>query len=159
DLPEVWHGLGHRGQAGGQASGARRQTNSSPESGPPVSRAKRSERPLGENSAPTSIAGELTSGGSFTRGGQPAPSRRASYRSPPAMTTRRVPSGDGSASYSSPAVLIVGPRFSTCQAPSAPGRARQMSLPPSPPGRLEPKYSQPSGAGRGNQSVPGELTG
>ena len=34
-----------------------------------------------------------------------------------------------------------------------------MSFPPRPPGRFEPKYSQPSFAGRGNHSGPVEFTG
>ena len=74
------------------------------------------------------------------------------------MTISREPSGDGSGSYSSPRVFIAGPRSSTVHSPFVSG-ARQMSFPPRPPGRFEPKYSPPSVAGRGNHSAPVELTG
>ena len=55
------------------------------------------------------------------------------------MMTMRPPSGEMSASYSSPGVLIAGPRFSSSHSPRPFERARQMSVFPSPPGRLEPK--------------------
>src|SRR3546814_8340871 len=54
---------------------------------------------------------------------------------------------------------MAGPAFSTCQAPVVVRRARQMSSLPRPPGRREPKYSQPSAAGRGNHSACAEFTG
>src|SRR5262245_27630708 len=75
------------------------------------------------------------------------------------MTIIRDPSGEGSGSYSSPGVFTEGPRFSTVHLSEESDRARQMSVLPKPPGRSEPKYSQPSGPGRGNHSAPGEFSG
>src|SRR5262249_7636729 len=127
-----------RGHSGGHASApAHRSTKNSPESGPFVSRAKRRDLPDGEKTAPTSRPSLLTSGGPGTRRPQPVPSRFDSYRSPSAMRIIREPSGEGRASYSSPAVLIAGPRFSTTQRPPSVSRARQMSLPPRPPSQFK----------------------
>src|SRR5262245_9811639 len=148
------------GHAGGHGSRpCSYHTKNSPESAPLVSRANSSERPLGENSAPTSMSPWLTSGPSFDRGAQPVSVRRVSYRSPSAMMIIRDPSGEGSGSYSSPEVFTAAPRFSSVHFPDRSERARQMSVPPSPPGRSDPKYSQPPGPGRGNHSAPGEFTG
>jgi hypothetical protein len=56
----------------GLASALRARRKNSPESGPFVSRANSSERPLGEKSGPISVPFALTSGPSFTRGRKPS---------------------------------------------------------------------------------------
>src|SRR5262249_54484509 len=60
------------GQAGGQASGGEaRSRKNSPESGPWVSGANSMERPLGENTAPSSVPLASTSAPSLCLGPQP----------------------------------------------------------------------------------------
>src|SRR5262245_51094224 len=59
------------GHSGGQFSSEICHTKNSPDCAGPVSRAKSSDFPLGEKSAPTFILGWLISGASLVRGDQP----------------------------------------------------------------------------------------
>ena len=107
------------------------------ESGTFVSREKRIEFPSGENNGPISVPLALMSALIFCLADQPIAARRRSHpqsrrRGPCRRRSRERP-------YSSPGVLIAGPRFSADQWPAASLRARQMSLPPRPPGRFDPK--------------------
>src|SRR5262249_55209530 len=128
---------GHRG--GHFSSPPSRRMKNSPDKGSFVSREKSNDFPLGEKTAPISLAFWLTSGPSLTFLDQPFSVRRDAQRRPSAMMIKREPSGEGSGSFSSSAVLISSPRFSTSHFPGAVSRARQMSVAPCPPGRSDPK--------------------
>src|SRR5437867_1562860 len=116
----------------------------SPESAPLVSRANSSDRPLGENKAPTSMSAPLTSGPSFDRGAHPVSVRRVSYRSPSAMMIIRDPSDAGSGSYSSPDVFTAAPR---CPLPGSIGPRAPDVGPSEPAGPVRSEIQPAVGAG------------
>ena len=104
----------------------------------PSCRARRADS-SGESRGPISVPLALISAPSLRLSDQPSGVSCDSKKPSAVATIRRLPSALGSGSYSSAAVLIAGPRFSADQWPAASRRARQISLPPRPPGRLDPK--------------------